>query len=61
MNKFADFSRADVDFKTVDGVGVGLTVLTPKGASGKCPVIVRWHGGFLFTGARMLADWFPNW
>lgn len=62
MEKFSGFHQQDANYKTVDGVAMGLTVLVPRTASpGVHPVILRWHGGFLFMGTRMFADWFPSW
>jgi len=61
-DRFANFNATDCTYKTVDDHAIKCTVLTSKTAvSGKRPVIVRWHGGFLFTGARMFPDWWPSW
>jgi len=61
-DRFANFIITDCTYKTVNDHAIKCTVLTPKtAAAGKRPVIVRWHGGFLFTGARMFPDWWPSW
>ena len=61
-DRFANFHITDCTYKTIENHAIKCTVLTPKTAvSGKRPVIVRWHGGFLFTGTRMFPDWWPSW
>jgi len=61
-DRFVNFNTTDCTYKTIDDHAIKCTVLTPKTAvTGKRPVIVRWHGGFLFTGARMFPDWWPSW
>ncbi len=59
--KFSAFTVVDVDYKTIDGVGIPASILTPKNAKpGKHPLIVRWHGGCLVTGHRLFPDWYSD-
>lgn len=60
--KLTPFNVTDVTYKTVNGHPIGASILIPKSmSSGRRPLIVRWHGGFLVGGARLYMDWFPNW
>lgn len=56
--KFGAFDIKDADYKSVNGHGIPVSVLTPKDArQGKHPVLVRWHGGGFATGQRLFHEW----
>ncbi|KAB8345983.1 hypothetical protein FH972_023035 [Carpinus fangiana] len=63
MEKFSAFDRKDLVYKTVASHPIELTILTPKTLKFRdnVPVIVRLHGGFLFTGWRLFPDWCAAW
>jgi len=63
MRSFADFDISSHVYKKVDDLEVLTDVMIPKGISpGKHPVWIRFHGGYLVTGARndenFIAPWF---
>jgi len=62
-SKFTPFNISDVDYKTVNGHPIKAYILTPKTATSpsKCPILVRFHGGFLITGAAAFPDWLAQW
>ena len=50
--KFAPFSVYSTSYKTVNEHPIGVDVLVPKSlksGSGKSPLIVRFHGGYLVS------------
>jgi len=60
--KYAAFDISEITYKTFEGQPIKLYVFTPKKLSpGKHPVLVKFHGGFLVTGAALYPDWFPQW
>jgi acetyl esterase/lipase len=62
MHKLAPFNVHDITYKTVSNTAIDTTILIPKGIkSGKHPLLVRWHGGYLITGARMFLPFFHQW
>jgi carboxylesterase type B len=61
-DRFATFHTADFTYKTVGDTPLDLTILIPKGVkTGKCPLLVHFHGGGLIVGDKMFADWFAFW
>jgi acetyl esterase/lipase len=62
MEKLSPFDAHDVAYKTVKSTPIEATILLPKATKpGKHPILVRWHGGFLVTGARMFLPFFHQW
>lgn len=62
LDPFTSFNLTDATYKTISSHPISCTIFTPKTPHpGPRPVIVRWHGGFLFTGSRTFADWWPAW
>ncbi|KAJ8101952.1 Alpha/Beta hydrolase protein [Lipomyces tetrasporus] len=60
--KFSKFNISTTCFKKVGKHEIKADVLIPKTlSSGTYPVIVRFHGGYMITGSRLFADWFPSW
>ncbi|KAK3112915.1 hypothetical protein LTR53_010309 [Teratosphaeriaceae sp. CCFEE 6253] len=63
--KFAPFSITDITYKTVAGTPIKASILIAKSTlnkptQNKRPLNVRFHGGFLVTGSRLFADWYPS-
>ncbi|TKA77245.1 hypothetical protein B0A55_06143 [Friedmanniomyces simplex] len=62
--KFAPFSVTDFTYKTVGDTPIEASILIPKAMlenhGKKVPLAVRFHGGFLVTGHRLFADWYPQ-
>lgn len=61
-----NFQITDHVYKTVGDHPIQLSLLIPKsivelGSKDKHPVILRWHGGYLVTGARKSSFWAPQW
>jgi cephalosporin-C deacetylase-like acetyl esterase len=55
--RYEPFNAYDFIYKFIHDIAIPATVLVPKNLSpGKYPVLVRWHGGFLITGARTLTQ-----
>ena len=62
MNKLAPFNIHEITYKTVFNTPIDATILIPKSIKpGKYPVLVRWHGGYLVSGARMFLPFFQQW
>ncbi len=63
MDKYARFNVTDATYKTVEDQNIDLTILTPKDLpqGKKHAVMLRFHGGYLVTGARLTASYWPNW
>lgn len=60
--KFDPFHIHTTSYKTVNGHPIGVDVLIPKELkSGKRPLLVRFHGGYLVTGASLFPFFFTNW
>ncbi|KAK9323822.1 Alpha/Beta hydrolase protein [Lipomyces orientalis] len=60
--KFTEFNISTACFKKVGNHEIKADIMIPKTlSSGKYPVVVRFHGGYLITGSRLFADWFPSW
>lgn len=60
--KFSSFHVVDIVYKTVNDTTIPASILVPKTiTAGTHPLWIRWHGGFLVTGHRLYADWFPQW
>lgn len=60
--KFSPFTITSTPYKTVDGQGIPVHVCLPKSTTpGKHPVMVRFHGGFLITGAALFPDFTAQW
>ncbi|KAK3623898.1 hypothetical protein LTR56_021354 [Elasticomyces elasticus] len=62
---FDRFEIKNVTYKTVGDTPIEASIMIPKALlksqTGKpTPVAIRWHGGFLVTGHRLLADWYPK-
>jgi cephalosporin-C deacetylase-like acetyl esterase len=61
-DRFNAFNATDITYKTVNSTHLGLTILIPKHIkSGKCPLLVHFHGGGLIVGDKMFPDWFALW
>ena len=61
--KFASLNTSSVTYKTVHDHKIKAYILTPRDTkpSSRLPVLVRFHGGFLITGAAAFPDWFGQW
>ncbi|KAH7330435.1 Alpha/Beta hydrolase protein [Rhexocercosporidium sp. MPI-PUGE-AT-0058] len=60
--KFANFNVTTTPYKIVNDQEIALYVLIPKGVyTGKRPVLVHFHGGFLITGHAIYPDWTAQW
>ncbi|RDW82780.1 hypothetical protein BP6252_03892 [Coleophoma cylindrospora] len=59
---FSGFDVTTPTYKEVNGHKITLDVLVPKDLDpGIYPLIVRFHGGFLISGASLFAEWFQPW
>ncbi|KAK0103081.1 hypothetical protein ONS95_000740 [Cadophora gregata] len=60
--KFANFNVTTTHYKIVNNQEIPLYVLIPKGIhTGKRPILVHFHGGFLVTGHAIYPDWASQW
>jgi cephalosporin-C deacetylase-like acetyl esterase len=63
--KFEQFERADVVYKTLNGVPFHAAVLVPKSSIGSHtqahPLLVHFHGGGLVMGAALDPGMLPHW
>ncbi|KAF1811937.1 alpha/beta-hydrolase [Eremomyces bilateralis CBS 781.70] len=60
--RFAAFRVIDTSYKQIGRHSICVSILVPKFIrAGKRPLIVRWHGGYLVSGSRLLPEWFPKW
>ena len=56
--KFSQFNVSTAAYKSVNEQEIPLWVLVPKGIhTGKRPVLVHFHGGYLISGHAMFPDW----
>lgn len=61
-DRLGAFAVHDVAYKTVNSTPIETSILIPKDAKpGKHPLLVRWHGGFLIAGSRLLPLMFHAW
>ncbi|KAE8449662.1 hypothetical protein EG329_007992 [Mollisiaceae sp. DMI_Dod_QoI] len=61
-SRFAPFHITTHAYKAINSQPINLHVLIPKSLpSGKHPLIVHLHGGFLITGDAMFPDWASPW
>jgi acetyl esterase/lipase len=60
--KYAQFNITKTPYKSVDNQEILLYVLLPKHLeTGKHPILVHLHGGFLFAGDALYPDWSTQW
>ncbi|ESZ91871.1 hypothetical protein SBOR_7736 [Sclerotinia borealis F-4128] len=64
--KLAPFTLHTTPYKTIQGIPIPAHILIPKSISsasqtGKYPILIRFHGGFLVTGTALYTEWLPNW
>ncbi|MCJ1385198.1 hypothetical protein MMC17_008319 [Xylographa soralifera] len=60
--KFDPFVIHTTSYKTVNDHPIGVDILIPKAIkAGKRPLVVRFHGGFLVSGASLFPWFFPSW
>lgn len=60
--RYSVFNITSTPYKTVRGHEIPVHVFLPKSLTpGKHPVIVRFHGGFLITGAALFPDFAAQW
>lgn len=60
--KFANFIITTTPYKIVNDQEIPLYVIIPKNVeTGKRPVLVQFHGGFLVAGHAMYPDWAAQW
>ncbi|MCJ1432527.1 hypothetical protein MMC27_001884 [Xylographa pallens] len=60
--KFDPFIIHRTSYKTVNDHPIGVDILIPKDIkTGKRPLVVRFHGGFLVSGASLFPWFFPSW
>jgi dipeptidyl aminopeptidase/acylaminoacyl peptidase len=64
-SKLSPFDQVNMVYKTVHGVDIKTSVLTPKHLRSKprqgYPTIVNWHGGGFIVGDRLYEGWLPEW
>ncbi|PAV19297.1 alpha beta-hydrolase [Pyrrhoderma noxium] len=72
MNRLDPFSITTHVFKTVEDHPIKIDVCVPKSTlekrrssshatNAKCPIILRYHAGWLFGGQRDYPNWFAQW
>ncbi|MCJ1403211.1 hypothetical protein MMC11_006434 [Xylographa trunciseda] len=60
--KFDPFTIHTTSYKIVNGYPIDVDILVPKDIkAGKRPLLVRFHGGYMVTGASLFPNFFPNW
>ncbi|KAK9313397.1 Alpha/Beta hydrolase protein [Lipomyces starkeyi] len=60
--KFSEFNISTTCYKRVGDHEIKVDILIPKTLSSAIrPLMVRFHGGYLITGSRLFADWYPSW
>ncbi|KUJ17425.1 alpha/beta-hydrolase [Mollisia scopiformis] len=60
--RFEPFNITNHPYKVVNGQEIDLNVLIPKNIhTGKRPIIIHFHGGFLISGDAMFPDWAASW
>jgi acetyl esterase/lipase len=60
--KFSNFTITTTPYKIVNGQEIPVHVFTPKTIKpGKAPLLARFHGGFLITGAALFPDFTAQW
>lgn len=60
--KFAQFKVTTTPYKVVNGQEIPLWVIIPKDVhTGKRPILVHLHGGFLMAGHAMYPEWAAQW
>lgn len=60
--KFSQFSGSTTHYKIVNDQEIELYVIIPKGVyTGKRPVLVQFHGGYLITGHALYPEWAAQW
>ncbi|KAK9374658.1 Alpha/Beta hydrolase protein [Lipomyces chichibuensis] len=60
--KFSEFNISTTCYKRVGDHEIRTDILIPKTLSSAIHhLIVRFHGGYLVTGSRLFADWYPSW
>jgi hypothetical protein len=61
-SKFSKFSITTTPYKTINAQEILVHVFIPKHLkTGTAPLIVRFHGGFLVTGAALFPDFTAQW
>jgi acetyl esterase/lipase len=62
--RFSQFTIHSTPYKTINEQPIPLHVLLPKSpkiTSGPRPILVHFHGGFLFSGDALYPDWAAKW
>jgi acetyl esterase/lipase len=60
--KFSNFTITTTPYKTINNQPVPVHVFIPKNITpGKHPILARFHGGFLITGAALFPDFTAQW
>lgn len=61
--KYAAFTIHTTSYKSVNATPVPVHIFIPRGlnTSSPVPVLVRFHGGFLITGAALFPDFVAQW
>jgi acetyl esterase/lipase len=60
--KFSQFNITTTTYKIVNGQEIPVHVFIPKNITpGKHPILARFHGGFLITGAALFPDFTAQW
>ena len=60
--KFAKFNVTTTHYKIVNNQEIPLYVIIPKGVhTGKRPILVHFHGGYLIAGHALYPDWTAQW
>lgn len=61
-SRFEPFNITTHPYKIVNGQEIDLHVLLPKNIhTGKRPIMIHLHGGFLITGDALYPDWSAQW
>jgi acetyl esterase/lipase len=60
--KFSNFTVTSTPYKIINGQEIPVHIFIPKDIQpGKHPILARFHGGFLITGAALYPDFTPQW
>lgn len=63
VSQLDPFFVQNITYKTVNNIPIQASVLRAKDFNGEAPhpLFVRWHGGYLITGARLSTGQFRQW
>jgi len=60
--RYSAFTITSTPYKIVNGQEIPVNIFLPRDiTAGKLPILVHFHGGFLFTGDSLFPDWTAQW